>query len=238
MDHGNNKRFGASVRLFQPIIVLTMLLTSVPHASAEPVLAAKQLVIVKPGVDTLNGTWLAAVINSSEKPETLRVPILLPKETEDFQPMEGVAPGDVKIELDGVYVEKAFEPGVNVISFAFMTSSKSGSVDLNFEPKLDLGELTIMTPRGLMKVQGEKLVMTGTDVQDLQTYDLWVTQGPVMKGNNIRVTVSGVPEGRRKLWILGAGFALVLIIASAGLTYRSHVLSRPDAKSDMVSSDI
>jgi len=238
MDHGNNKRCGASVRLFQPIIVLTMLLTSVSQASAEPVLAAKQLVIVKPGVDKLSGTWLAAVINSSEKPETLRVPILLPKETEDFQPMEGVAPGDVKIELDGVYVEKAFEPGVNVISFAFMTSSKSGSVDLNFEPKLDLGELTIMTPRGLMKVQGEKLVMTGTDVQDLQTYDLWVTQGPVMKGSNIKVTVSGVPEGRRKLWILGAGFALVLITAAAGLTYRSHVLSRPDAKSDMFASDI
>jgi hypothetical protein len=89
-----------------------------------------------------------------------------------------------------------------------------------------------------MKVQGEKLVMTGTDVQDLQTYDLWVTQGPVMKGHNIKVTVSGVPEGRRKLWILGAGFALVLTTAAAGLTYRSHVLSRPDAKSDMVASDI
>jgi hypothetical protein len=226
-------------RLSQIIFLAAVLVAGIASkVSAEPILAPKQLLIVKPGVDKLHGTWLAAVINRDAKPEMMRVPVLLPKETEDFQPMEGLAAGDVKIELDGVYVEKVFSPGVNVISFAFVTSSKSGVVDLNLEAKLDLGELTLMTPRGMMKVQGEKLVMTGTDVQDLQTYDLWVTQSPVIKGDNIKVTVSGVPEGRRRLWILGVGFALVLILAATGLVFWSHPMSRREANSDMVQGDI
>ena len=205
---------------------------------SAPMLAPKQLLIVKPGIDKLHGTWLAAVINRSEKAESFRMPILLPKETEDFQPMEGLASGDVKIEMDGVYVEKVFAPGVNVISFAFVAPAQSGMTDLNLEAKLDLGELTVMTPRGMMQVQGERLVRSGTDVQDLQTYDLWVTKTPVMTGETIKVTVSGVPEGRSRLWILGAGFALILVFAAGSLTYWSHRISRREPNSGRVRAEI
>lgn len=205
---------------------------------AQPILAPKQLIIVKPGIDKLHGTWLAAVINRDEKPQSLRIPVLLPKETEDFRPVEGISDKDVTMTAQGVFVEKDFAPGVNVISFTFMTSSQSGSVDLNFEAKQDLGELTVMTPRGMMQVQGERLVRSGTDVQDLQTFDLWVTKSPVVQGDAIKVTIMGVPEGRRKLWILGTLFGVVLVFSVAGLTYWSHQMSHRHLNSGMVSSDI
>jgi len=206
------------------------------QALAQPQLAPKQLIIVKPGIDKLHGTWLAAVINRDEKPQTYRVPVLLPKETEDFKPTEGIMAGDVKLESDGVYIDKTFGPGVNVVSLAFITSASAGTVDLNFEAKMDVGELTVMTPRGMLTVQGEKLVSSGTDVQDLQTYDLWVSQAAVAKGDLVKVTVSGVPLGRQRLWILGAIFALILLVAAISLTYRSHQVSHDEDNSDMVRS--
>jgi hypothetical protein len=202
--------------------VLFLMVMPQQQAQGQPVLAPKQLIIVKPGIDKLHGTWLAAVINREANAQALRVPILLPRETEDFKPTEGVEPGDLKIESDGVYIEKKFQPGVNVISLAFIAPAEAGLAELNFDARLDLGELTVMTPRGMMKVQGEKLVSSGTDVQDLQTFDLWVTPTSVVKGDQLKVTITGVPQGRQRLWVLGLSFALVLVIAAISLTYWSQ----------------
>lgn len=188
----------------------------------DVVVAPKQLIIVKPGLDRLNGTWVAAVINRSQKNETFRVPVLLPKEAIDFRPVEGVDDKELRLEADGVFVEKSFQPGVNVISFAFVAPALRGALDLNFQVKSDLGELSVMTPKGLLSVHGQNLILAGSDIQDFQTFNIWISKSPLKAGDEIKVTVEGVPEGRQRLWSLGAVFGLLLTGGAGFLTWRSN----------------
>jgi hypothetical protein len=188
----------------------------------DVIIAPKQLVIVKPGLDQLNGTWVAAVINRSQTNETFRVPVLLPKEAIDFRPVEGVDDKELRLEADGVFVEKSFSPGVNVISFAFLAPASRGALDLNFNVKSDLGELSVMTPKGLLSVHGQNLILAGSDIQDFQTFSIWVSKSPLRAGDEIKVSVEGIPEGRQRLWSLGAVFGLLLAGGAGFLTWRSN----------------
>lgn len=201
---------------------------------AQSALAPKQLFIVKPGIDKLHGTWVSAVINKGGKPESIRVPVLLPRETQDFQPVEGVIPSDVRLEQDGVYVEKQFAPGVSILSFSFVVPASSGNSVLTLQTRDAIDELSVMTPRGMLLIRSDQLLSSGTDIQDLQTYDIWVSKSALQSGDTLSVDIRGVPEGRNRLWILGAAFGLTLGCAAFGLTWRAHRLSQPTSKFDMV----
>lgn len=201
---------------------------------AQSALAPKQLFIVKPGIDKLHGTWVSAVINKGSKPESIKVPVLLPRETQDFQPVEGVVPTDVRLEQDGVYVEKQFAPGVSILSFSFVMPASSGNSLLTLQTREAIDELSVMTPRGMLLIRSDQLVLSGTDIQDLQTYDIWVSKSALQSGDTLKVEIRGIPEGRKRLWILGAAFGLTLGCAAFGLTWRAHRLSQPASKSDMV----
>lgn len=201
----------------------------------DVVIAPKQLIIVKPGLDRLNGTWVAAVINRSQTNENFRVPVLLPKEAMDFRPVEGVDDKELRLEADGVFVEKSFQPGVNVISFTFLAPALRGTLDLNFNVKSDLGELSVMTPKGLLSVHGQNLILAGSDIQDFQTFNIWISKIPLKAGDEIKVTVEGVPEGRQRLWALGAVFGLLLVGGAGFLTWRSNRASHLKDNFDKVS---
>jgi hypothetical protein len=164
----------------------------------------------------------------------LKVPVLLPQESIDFRPLEGVDDKDLRLESDGVFVEKSFPPGVNVISFAFLAPASRGALDLNFKVKSDLGELSVMTPRGLLTVHGESLILAGSDIQDFQTFSIWVSKAPLKAGDEIKVSVEGIPEGRQRLWSLGAVFGLLLVGGSGFLAWRSNRTSHLKGNSDNV----
>jgi len=218
--------------------LLCMALAPADRLLAEVLLAPKQLIIVKPGIDRLHGSWIAAVINKGDKPDNFRLPVLLPRESIDFQPVEGLSPSEVKLEDDGVYVEKVFQPGVNVLSFAFVVAGSQGRVDLNFAAKGDLGELSVMTPRGMLQIFGQEFVDGGTDVQDLQMYNILVSKRSLMRGDEVRVSVRGIPEGRQRLWFVGLGFAALLLGAAIFLTWRSQRVSKLMPASDSVERTI
>ncbi len=219
------------------LIVTALFFTPLSWANVsfcDVVIAPKQLIIVKPGLDRLNGTWVAAVINRSKTDETFRIPVLLPQESIDFRPLEGVEDKDLRLESDGVFVEKSFPPGVNVISFGFLAPAIRGSLHLNFNVKNELGELSVMTPKGLLSIHGENLILAGSDVQDFQTFNIWVSKSPLKSGDEIKVSVDGVPEGRQRLWSLGAVFGLLLVGGSGFLAWRSNRTSHPKDNSDNV----
>jgi hypothetical protein len=189
-------------------------------------IAPKQLLVIKPGVDRIHGTWVAAVMNRGQKPEVFSVPVMLPKESRDFQPVEGVEPADIKLETDGVYVNKAFPPGVNVLSFAFISDAKHGRAELNIQAKSDVGELSVMTPRGMLSISGQEFLDSGSDVQDLQMYDILTSRSQIAKGDELRLSISEVPEGRMRLWFFGGSFALLLCIAAGYLTWRTSDIEK------------
>jgi hypothetical protein len=224
-------------RLLVCVLFLLSSLLLAQSGFGDVVVAPKQLIIVKPGIDRLNGTWVAAVINRSKTPELLKVPVLLPQEAIDFRPLEGADDKELRLEADGVFVEKPFPPGVNVISFAFLAPVLRGSTDLNFKVKTDLGELSVMTPKGLLTIHGENLILAGSDIQDFQTFSIFVSKVPLKTGDGIKVTVEGVPEGRHRLWLLGAIFGFILVGGSLFLTWRSNRTSHLKNNSDKVGDE-
>lgn len=184
--------------------------------------APRQLIVLKPGVDVIFGTWVAAVINKSKTPQHVRLSALIPRETNDVQPVEGLTNGDWKLDETGLWVEKEFPEGVNVISFVFRTAAKFGVSQLNFKAGAVVSELLVMTPTGMLDITAPNLVITGTDTHDAQGYTVRTLQQPIASGEALVLEVEGVPEGRARLWFVGAAFGLLMLGGAAVLAWRTR----------------
>ena len=206
------------------ILVVCALLAgfSPREASGQVTLAPKQLLVLKPGLDVVHGTWVVAVMNKGQAPAKFRTPVLMPLEARDFQPIEGATADEVKFENDGLWVEKEFPVGVNVVSFAFVVPSSIGGTLLNLKPRADTGELMIMTPKGMLDISGENFVVSGTDVQEMQRYTVFSSNHLIVAGEKLSLRVSGVPEGRGRLWLVGSVFGLFLVFIAGVLAWRSR----------------
>ena len=192
------------------------------EARAQVTRAPKQLLVLKPGLDVVHGTWVVAIMNKGQAPAKFRTPVLMPLEARDFQPIEGVTADEVKFENDGLWVEKEFPVGVNVVSFAFIVPSSLGGSLLSLKPRADTGELMIMTPKGMLDVSGKGFVESGTDVEEMQRYAVLSSNHLIVAGEELSLRVDGIPEGRGRLWLVGSVFGLLLVLIAGVLAWRSR----------------
>jgi hypothetical protein len=86
---------------------------------------------------------------------------------------------------------------------------------------VDVGELTVMSPRGLLDINSQDLSEAGGDVQDMQRYSVWTSNRMVIAAQDVLVGVSGVPEGRSRLWAIGGVLAGILAVGAGLLTRRT-----------------
>lgn len=185
-------------------------------------IAPRQLIVLKPGVDEVFGTWVAAVINKSKTPQHVRLSAFIPRETKDVQPVEGLTNGDWTLDETGLWVEKEFPEGVNVISFVFRASAKFGVSQLNFKAGSSVSELLVMTPTGMLDITSSDLVVTGSDTHDGQGYTVRTLQHPMASGEALTLKVEGIPEGRARLWFVGAAFGVLMLGGAAVLAWRTR----------------
>jgi hypothetical protein len=191
----------------------------------ESIMAPRQLLVLKPGLDEVYGTWVAAVNNKSKTPQHVRVSALIPRETIDVHPLEGVANGEWKLDQTGLWIEKEFGEGVNVISFSFRTAARYGANTLNFKVGSPIDELILMTPSGMMTIAGRDLVVTGSDMQGSQGYTVMTVQRKIVAGDAVAFDIDGVPEGRGRLWIVGAAFGILMVVGAAVMVRRTRIKS-------------
>ncbi len=191
----------------------------------ESVMVPRQLLVLKPGLDEVYGTWVAAVNNKTKTQQHVRVSALIPRETIDVHPLEGVSNGEWKLDEAGLWIEKEFGEGVNVISFSFRTAARYGVNTLNFRVGSPISELMVMTPTGMMTIAGRDLVVAGSDHQDSQGYTVMKVQRPIMAGDAVAFDIEGVPEGRGRLWIVGAAFGLLMFWGAVVMTRRTRMKS-------------
>jgi hypothetical protein len=185
---------------------------------AQVGVAPRQMWILKPGQDSIYGTWIAAVMNKGVKPEKFRLAVLLPQGVTDFQPREGVVKEDVRLEADGLWIEKMFEPGVNVVTFSFMTQASGGVAKIEARARGDIGELSVMTPSRMLKLASGFFNPGQSEFQEAGIqYDVIVSSKFIMTGDSWAIDISEVPEGRALLWFLGVALGLLLLVG-AGLS--------------------
>jgi hypothetical protein len=195
------------------------------NSLAQVAIAPRQMWVLKPGQDRVFGTWVAAVMNKSLKAETFRLPVLLPENVGDFQVSEGVAQSELKLETDGLWIEKNFEPGVNVVSLSFMVPAFAGKTKINATTRSDVGELTVMTPAGMMSMSSSFFKAAQSEPMEGQTrYNVMVSTKFVAKGDSWAIDVIGVPEGRLLLWVLGGVFGGVLVVGASLMYWRTRKL--------------
>jgi hypothetical protein len=196
---------------------------------ATPVWAAvtvtpRHLIILRPGLDSIYGSYIFAVHNDSEKSERLKTRVMLPKETLDFVPQEGLEPTEIALGTDGgVNVEKDIPKGVHVLGVGFKVDGRYGKTKLSLTPEGEIRSLTILVPRDTsvdLLAPGLK-VATGADADDPQ-YRAFVNADPLSAGAPFVVEVSGLPEGRARLWLTGGVIAACMVLGAAFLAFRTR----------------
>ena len=210
------------------ILAQTVETPSVIH----PVLAPRELIVMKPGVDRVWGTWITAVIHKGSAPEEISFYVDIPRESVDFQAGEGLEAKDLKIESDGIKVQKTFAPGVNVVSILFAVPAHYGVGSLTLVPRRDVPEMTLMTPKGMLTLKASGLVAQEDDRQDGQRYDVLATSAPLGAGKEFVLNISGVPEGRSRLWILGGALGGLLLLSSIWYAWRTRPKAVVDSNED------
>lgn len=213
--------------------LLAFLLMMTSSVDAAVVLMPKQLLVIKPGLDTVAGTWVAAVKNDGDADATLSFPVLLPIDARDFSPVEGLTADQIRLGDSGLMVERSFPAGVTVVSLGFLVPARSGRASLRLRSSIDVGELTVMTPRGMLDVQSAGLTEAGADVQDMQRYSVWSSNQMMLANQTIDIDVSGVPEGRTKLWMIGGMFGAILALGGLLLTKKTAVRVQSNITEDV-----
>lgn len=205
-----------------------------PHsalAEGKIFMGDRHLMMLRPGIDAVWGTSVFAVVNEGTEPVSERYNVLLPKETIDFSPQEGVTPEELKQNTDGtLYVEKLFPPGTNVISIGFMVAGNSGNAALTFVgPPGDSRAVALLSSKGILTLGSPNLNPAKPD-EALPTsgYDQYVMKEPLAPGVEMKVSIAGIPEGRKNFWILGGCVGALLFSLGGGLAWRR----RPKLGSD------
>lgn len=229
------------ISILRSLTILTLCLTaesvlwaqtSAAPSAERPVLAPRELIVMKPGVDRVWGTWITAVIHKGAAPEEFSFYVNIPRESVDFQPGEGLVAKDLKIESDGIKIQKAFAPGVNVVSILFAVPAQYGLGTLTLSPRREIPEMTMMTPKGLLTLKGAGLVAQEDDRQDGQRYEVLATSAPLSMGKEYVLNISGVPEGRSRIWILGGVLGGILLLSSIWFTWRTRPQVVPGSNED------
>lgn len=192
-------------------------------ARAEIFVTSKHLVILRSGIDTVWGSYVFAVNNKDLTPSPLKVNIMMPSQMSDFYPQEGVSKDEVQLTDSGLMVDKDFAPGINVISIGFKVQSKFGKADVTFKPQMDIDSFTLLLPRdGGVKIQSSELVAGDEEGRPDPQYIPFVSKGILKTGDAFTISVSGIPEGRLRLWITGGITGGLLLLAGLFLAFRTR----------------
>ena len=203
---------------------LLALTASASVVRAEVKISDKHIYVMFPGVDAVWGEYLFLVSNSGTEAERLVFPVLLPKETIDFQGHESLAPDELKLGAGGgLTIDKVFPPGDQMISIGFKLPASQGIAPLTLTPNQDFASLGLFVWQEAMEVKSE-----GTPLEirknvsfSGRTYDTYtIMKG--LKGQTYEATLTGIPEGRGRLWIVGAVLGAVLLLAGLGFAFSSR----------------
>lgn len=212
------------MKFIRPLLPLLLLILAGP-ARADVMLTPKHLIILRQGLDSVYGSYVFAVQNTGETTAKFKSAVMLPKETVDFVPQEGVEPEEVSLAPGGggVVVEKDFPPGVHIVSIGFKVDASYGMSQLTLVPPAEIQSFTVLVPRDAgMRVVSSVLKAGEMGHAPDPQYEAMISEEPLAQGRSFTVEVQGLPEGRTRIWIVGAAVGGVLLLLAAFLAWRTR----------------
>ena len=189
-------------------------------ASAATAVGPKHVYIVYPGQDTVWGSYLFVVNNDSQTPENFSFPVMLPKETIDFQAQDSLSPQELKLGTDGgVRIEKVFQPGETLLQVSFKLPAEEGQAAANFTAPYPYESFGVFVWQDTLEVGGPAglEIQKGVNLSG-RMFDTFTT-GAGEQGKSITYTFKNVPEGRARLWIVGGIVGAILFIAGVSIAF-------------------
>lgn len=191
-------------------------------AEAAVKVSDRHLLIFRESVAAIFGNYIFKVINSTEQKAVFKSRIMLPKETTDFQPTEGLEPSDVKLADNGVMVEKEVEPGVHIFGLGFKAEGSGGSAVLSFVAPEAIGTFIVLVPRqGPIHLKSPLFGAEDKDEGD-KDYRAHLNQQAIPANQAFTITIEGIPEGRGRYWALGAAVGIIVLVLAAVLAWRTR----------------
>ncbi len=203
------------------VLLLTFGLALAPsQAGATTAIAGKHIYILYPGVDSIWGSYIFVVNNDSPQPEKYTFPVMLPKETVDFQAQDVLSPDELKLGPDGgIIVDKIFPPGETLVQISFKMLGSQGTASATFTPPYPFETLGLFVWQDSFAVKGPDgmEVKKGVELSTRKFDTYTLTAGAV--GVPIHYSFENVPEGRGRLWVMGGIVAAILFITAFTIAY-------------------
>jgi len=180
----------------------------------------KHVFILYPGVDSIWGSYIFVVTNDSQQPEAFTFPVMLPKETVDFQAQDVLSPDELKLGPDGgVIVDKVFPPGETLIQISFKLPATESVGTATFTPLQPFQSLGLFIWQDSFVVKGPEglEIQKGVNLSDRKFDTYTLSSGAV--GKPIVYTFENVPEGRGRLWIIGGIVAAILFVTAFTIAF-------------------
>lgn len=180
----------------------------------------KHVYIVYPGQDTLWGSYLFVVNNESQAPQNFSFPVMLPKETVDFQAQDSLSPQELKLGQDGgIRIEKVFQPGETLLQISFKIPAEEGKAKATFNPPYAYQSFGVFVWQDSIGVSGPPSldIQKGVNLSGrlFDTYSI----GAGEAGKTVVYEFDKVPEGRNRLWVIGWISAAVLFLAGISIAF-------------------
>ena len=213
-----------SVKGFQLLLWIGMIVTFAQSSTAlgQTVVSGRHIYVMFPGVDSIWGSYLFLVSNPGTEPARLNVPVMLPKETIDFQGQENVGPDELKLGTDGgLTLDKMIPPGDTLLNIGFQIPARQGKAPLSFQATVDFESIGLFVWEDTLTIEGSNLEKRESVPFSGRNYDTWTLYNG-KAGQTLNFEAQGLPEGRGRLWIIGAVMAGVLLLAGIGLAAASR----------------
>lgn len=195
-------------------------------AHGEVTVAPRHVMIIRPSVDRIVGSYIFALENRGAAPEKYSGTVLLPAETIDWSPVEGLEPSEVRLgEGGGLVIEKTVAPGTNLVLMGFEVKALWGRATLTLTPKEALQDLSILTPPGALMVSapGTEPMQKNIDFSGHPFDRLGIAS--LLANQKVVVELTGIPQGRLGFWIAAAVVGALMLLLSSVMTIRTRPLT-------------
>jgi hypothetical protein len=193
------------------------------QAAAQVEYSGKHAVFLHASVDKVVGSYMFVITNTSSEPQRARIPLMLPEETDDWRPQEGVAASELEMTDGGLVVDKEFASGESYIAIDFLANASGGATGLTFKPAFPIMEFAIYSPKGEIDIKPLTAKFSpGMDGMPMggKSYNI-LTASAIDSGEKVQIEVSNIPEGRANYWLAGSTIAGLLVGLASLLAWRT-----------------
>lgn len=207
--------------------ILGVLLFTSVGLIAEVRLADRHMLMLQPVTELMPGNGYQLMLqisygfgvrNDGDTPQTFKTPVLVPANSLEFYPIQGVEESEIITAGNGeVFIEKMVPPGLQLVVLGFMVRVDRTYLDLNLKAPYGMTNLAVMAPTGKVSLSGVNF-KPGQAPMGMQGMDAILLQNPIDAGQTFKFRVADLPEGRGSYYRLGFGIFLALIVIGGALT--------------------